>query len=75
MPGERGKGVFVENLTHEAHVFVDEHLVAVAGRDARGLLAAVLEGVEAEVRQLGDVLARRPHPEDATSILGSFFAG
>ena len=60
---ERG---LVEDLRDQAHVLVDEDLPPVADRDAGRLLAAVLEGVEPEVGQLGDVLARRPDAEDPT---------
>ena len=65
----------VEDLGDEAHVLVDEQLLTVGGGDARRLLAAVLQRVEAEVGQLGDFLARCPHTEDATSVLGAFFVG
>ena len=61
----------VEDLRDQAHVLVDEDLPAVADRDAGRLLAAVLQGVQAEVGELGDVLARRPHPEHATGVLGA----
>src|SRR5690606_18457169 len=59
----------VEDLRHEPHVLVDEDLRTVARRDARGLLAAVLPGVEAEVAELGHLFARRPHAEHAAGIL------
>ena len=65
---ERG---LVEHLRDQAHVLVDQDLAAVAHRDAGRLLAAVLEGVEPEVGQLGDVLAGRPDAEDAAGVLGS----
>src|SRR6185436_9037387 len=52
-------------------VLVDQDLAAVAHRDAGGRLAAVLEGVQAEVGQLRDLLAGGPHPEDATRVLRS----
>mgnify|MGYP007091948020 CR=1 FL=1 len=52
-----------------------EDLLAVADGDARGFLAAVLQRVEAEVGQLGDVLARRPDAEDTAGVLGSLFTG
>src|SRR4029079_10796530 len=43
----------------------------VADRDPGRLLAPVLEGVEAEVAQLRDVLPRRPDAEDTAGVLGS----
>ena len=65
---ERG---LVEDLRDQAHVLVDQDLAAVADRDAGRLLAAVLQGVEAEVGQLGDVLAGGPDAEDAAGVLGA----
>ena len=61
----------VEDLRDQAHVLVDQDLPAVAHRDAGRLLAAVLEGVQPEVGELGDVLARRPDPEHAAGVLGA----
>jgi len=46
----------VENLRDQAHVLEHHDLVAVADRDPRRLLAAVLQRVEAEVGELGHVL-------------------
>ena len=65
------EGRLVEHLRDETHVLVDEDLPTVADRDAGRLLAAVLEGVETEVGQLGDVLARRPDAEDPTHVAES----
>ena len=72
---ERGQRGLVEDLRDQAHVLVDQDLAAVADRDAGRLLAAVLQGVEAEVGQLGDVLAGGPDPEDAAGVLGSLVVG
>ena len=72
---ERLEGGLVEDLGDQAHVLVDQDLAAVADRDAGRLLAAVLQGVEAEVGELGDVLARGPDPEDAAGVLGSAVLG
>ena len=72
---ERGERGLVEDLRDQAHVLVDQDLAAVADRDAGRLLAAVLEGVEAEVGQLGDVLARRPDAEDAAGVLRALVLG
>ncbi len=68
---ERLQRRVVEDLRDQAHVLVDQDLPAVADRDARGLLAAVLQGVEAEVDELGDVLAGSPDPEHPTGVLGT----
>ncbi|GAA2249517.1 hypothetical protein GCM10010430_35280 [Kitasatospora cystarginea] len=35
----------------------------------------MLQGIEAEVRELCDLLAGSPDTEDATSVLGAFLAG
>ena len=72
---ERRERGLVEDLRDQAHVLVDEDLAAVADRDAGRLLAAVLQRVEAVVGQLGDVLPRRPHTEDATGVLGCAVMG
>ena len=65
----------VEDLRDEAHVLVDEDLLAVTGRDAGRLLAAVLQRVEPEVRQLGDVLTGSPDAEDPAGVLRALLAG
>ncbi len=72
--GERVQRVLVEDLRHEPHVFVDEDLLAVAGRDAGRLLAAVLQRVEAEVAEFGDFFAGCPDPEYAARVLRAFLA-
>ena len=64
-----GESGLVEDLADQAEVLVDEHERAVADRDAGGFLAAVLQRVEAEVGELGDLLARRPDAEDAARVL------
>ena len=72
---ERVEGGLVEDLRDQPHVLVDQDLPAVADRDACGLLPPVLKRVEAEVGQLGDVLARRPDAEDAAGVLGAPLPG
>ena len=62
----------VEDLRHQAHVLVDHDVGAIADGHPGRLLAAVLEGVEPEVGQLGDSLAGCPHSEHAAGILGTF---
>ena len=69
---ERG---LVEDLRHQAEVLEHDERRAVADRDARGLLAAVLQGVQPEIGHLGDLFARRPHTEDAARVLRSFVVG
>ena len=65
---QRGQRGLVEHLGHQAHVLVDHDSVAVADRDARGLLAAVLQCVQAEVGKLRYFLARGPHAEHAACV-------
>ena len=68
VPVQRVEYRLVEDLRDQAHVLVDDDPGAVTDRDARGLLAAVLKGVQAEVRELGHVLARGPDAEDAAGV-------
>ena len=65
----------VEDRGHEAHVLDDGDVVAGADRHAGRLLAAVLQGVEAEVEEVGDRLARGVHPEDPAGLLLAVFDG
>jgi hypothetical protein len=65
----------VEDLGDQAHVFVDEDAAALADRDARGLLAAVLQRVQPVVGEFGNFLAWRPDAEDATGVFGSVVLG
>jgi hypothetical protein len=66
---EGGERRLVEDLRDEAHVLVDEDLPAVADGDTGGLLAAVLQRVQPEVRQLRDLFAGCPDPEDPAGVL------
>ena len=72
---ERLERRLVEDLRDQAHVLVDQDLAAVADRDAGGLLPAVLQGVQPEVGQLGDVLARGPDTEHAAGVLRALVLG
>ena len=67
---ERREPALVEHLRDETHVLDDGDRLAVADRDAGRLLAAVLEGVEAEVREVGHRLAGGVHTEDAARVSG-----
>jgi hypothetical protein len=66
--GHAGQGALVEDLRDQPEVLEDQDGAAVADRHAGGLLAAVLQGVEAVVGEVGDVLARRPDAEDAALL-------
>ena len=74
-PCSEPRRALVEDLGDQAHVLEDEDLAAVADRDAGGLLAAVLQGVEPEVGELGDLLAGGPDAEDAAGVLRALLAG
>ena len=75
MAPQARQGRLVEDLGDQAEVLVDDDPVAVADRDAGGLLAAVLQRVQAEVGQLGDLLAGRPDPEHAALVLRTRLLG
>ena len=75
VPAQRVQHRLVEDLGDEAHVLVDDDAVAVADRDPGRLLAAVLERVQAEVRELGDFLARGPGAEHAAGVPGRVVGG
>jgi hypothetical protein len=50
------QGAFAENVTHQPHVLVNNDPAAVTGNNAGTFLAAVLQGVQAEIGQSGRVL-------------------
>ncbi len=68
VPAQRGQGGFVEDLGDQSHFLVDHDAAAVADGYARGLLPAVLQRVEPEVSELGDVFVGRPDTEDAAGV-------
>ena len=72
---QAAQGRLVEDLADQPEVLVDDHRGAVGHRDAGRLLAAVLQGVQAEIGQLRDLLPGRPDTEDATGVLGSGIVG
>src|SRR5205807_1139059 len=72
--GQRLQRRLVEHLRDQAELLVDDDRRAVTDRHARGLLAPVLQRVHAEVGELGDGLAGRPHAEDAACVLGGLLA-
>ena len=65
--GIRGPLYAAEDLVADAH----DVAALRSGRDARGLLAAVLQREQGKVRQTSDVMAGRIDPEDAALIAGS----
>jgi len=66
--GHRAEGLFVEDLADETEVLEHQHLGTVGHRDARGLLAAVLQGVQPVVREFRHVLPGSPDAEDAALL-------
>ena len=72
---ERVQRRLVEDLGHQTHVFEHHDLGAFADRNSGRLLPTVLERVEPEVGELGDLLVRRPDTENPTRILGSAIIG
>lgn len=62
-----------ENLGDQTHVLVDDHAFAVARGDAGGLLATMLQCIQAEVRKFADFFAWGPDTKYAASVLRSFF--
>ncbi|GAA4681299.1 hypothetical protein GCM10023324_39210 [Streptomyces youssoufiensis] len=72
---EGAEGGFVEDLRDQAHVLEDENLGAVAHCDARGLLSTVLQRVQPEIGEFGDLFTRSPDTEDAAGVLGALLAG
>ena len=75
MPPQRVERGLVEHLRDQAEVLVDQHRRAVADRDAGRLLATMLKRIEAEVGELGDLLAGGPDAEDSARVLRAFLAG
>ena len=67
-PGERPQLLLVEHLGDQAELAQGGDVPALAGRDPGRLLAAVLERVEAEVGEAGDVAAGRVHAEDPALV-------
>ena len=62
---ECGEDALVEGLRHEAHVLHHGDVLGVADGDAGRLLTPVLEGVQAQIREVGHGLAWCEHTEDA----------
>ena len=71
VPLQRTQLLLVEDLVDEPLVAHRHDVAALRGGDAGGLLAAVLERVEREVREAGDFAARRDYAEDAALIARS----
>ena len=64
-----GDVVLVEDLRHKAHLLVHVDVASVTDGDPRRLLTAVLQRVEPEIREVGDVLAGVEDAEDAAFFM------
>ena len=65
---EPAEVLLVEDLRDEAHLAEHGQVAAVRDGDPGRLLAAVLERVQAEVREPGDVAVGRADAEDAAHV-------
>ena len=72
---ERPQLLLVEDLGDEPGVAQRGDVAALAGGDPGRLLAAVLERVEGEVGEPGDVVARRVHAEHAALVARAVAVG
>ena len=71
----RGQRLLVEDLADQTEILEHQHLRSVGDGDARGLLAAMLQGVEAEVGQLGDLFPGGPDSEYTAFFAGRILVG
>src|SRR4029450_7611454 len=70
VPVEGLQGAVVEHRRDQPHVLDHGEVVAGADRHPGRFLAPVLEGVEAEVDEVGDGLARGVDADDPAGLLG-----
>ena len=71
MAGKALQGAFVEDIGNQSHLLVDQDFFAVTGNNAGTFLAAVLEGVEAKIDELGGILVTE-NPADTTFMPGFY---
>lgn len=62
--------ILAENIVHQPHSLVLGDMAAVAGHDPGAFLAAMLEGIEAEVGELGCVFMAE-NSANAAFVLGA----
>ena len=65
----------VEDLGNQAEILVDHHSRTVADRDARCLLATVLQRIQPKVSEFGYFFTGRPDSENATCVLRAWPVG
>src|SRR5262245_40535698 len=68
MAGQTAQALGAEDVGHPAHRLLQVERAAVGGRDARRLLAAVLERVETEIGDVGG-LGMVPDPEEPALVV------
>ena len=68
---QRAQLLLVEDLADQALVAHGHDVAALGDGDARGLLPTVLEGVEGEVGETGDIRALGVDAEDAALVARS----
>jgi hypothetical protein len=68
---ERAQALLAEHLVDQAQLALGHDVAALHARDTGGLLSAVLEGVQREVGEAGDVVFRGVDPEDAALVTRS----
>ena len=66
----RREGLLVENLADEAEILEYQDLRAVRDCDARGLLAPVLQRIQAVISEFRDILAGSPYTENPALFAG-----
>ena len=72
LAGQAFQGGLIEGLRHQSHRLVHSQLLTVTHRDARALLATVLQGIETEVGQIGDILTGGLDAEQTTLLMHPF---
>ncbi len=69
-PVSESRSLSLKTAGDEPEVLGDGHRLVVADSDARRLLTAMLQRVQPEVGEPGDVLAGRVHGEHSAGFLG-----
>jgi hypothetical protein len=69
MSGKALQGFLAENIGNKTHGLVNSDSLAIADYNASAFLAAVLQGVQAEINKFGGILVAE-NPADAAFMLG-----
>ena len=70
VPGQAVQIFLTERLRHQSHCGVQHHVAAVRRRDSCRLLAPMLQRKQAEIGDIGDIVAGREYTDDATGFSG-----